>query len=178
MKIIAPLRRFLRGQPAFTLIEMMVALTVAGALAFGISISIGQLFSVNGSNTARMQAITQVENAVHYINRDAQMAQNVQTQGASGFPLTLSWISWSDNDVNTVTYSLSGTNLVRQFSVNGGQPSSQTVAKYIDTTIANTNCSFDAVNHKLIATFTSSTTYGAKAASETRQIKIIPRAGS
>jgi prepilin-type N-terminal cleavage/methylation domain-containing protein len=178
MKMLRMYRRPLRSKPGFTLIETLVALTIAGALAFGITVSIAQIFSVNGSNTARMQAITQVENAVHYINRDAQMAQNVQTQGASGFPLTLTWISWSDNDLNTVTYSLSGTNLVRQHSVNGGQPSSLTVAKYIDTSLANTNCVFDAVNHKLTATFTSSTTYGAKAASETRQIKIIPRAGS
>jgi prepilin-type N-terminal cleavage/methylation domain-containing protein len=179
MNIKLPAGKFARSKRGFTLIEILVAMAISAALSLGITMTIFQVMNVNASSNAHLQAVAQVQNAIHYLNRDVQMAQSVQPQGTSGFPLTLKWTSWSNNDSNQVIYSLSGNTLVRQFLLipsDGGPASttSLTVAKYL----TETQCSYDSAAHKLTATITASTSSGSKLAAETRQVEIIPRPGS
>lgn len=165
-------------QSGFTLIELLIAMAIAGLLAIGISVAISQIFNVNSIDNARIQAVKQVENALHYINRDAQMAQTVAPQGSQGFPLTLSWVAWDSCDSNQVTYTLQNGNLIRQFQLNSEPPTNLTVARSIDGAPENTNCVYSAVDHQLTVTLTSSFTSGSKQATETRVSDIIPRSGS
>jgi prepilin-type N-terminal cleavage/methylation domain-containing protein len=167
-----------RCRRGFTLVEVLVAIAIGSALSLGILISTFQVVNVNASSNAHMQAVIQVQNAIHYLNRDVQMAQSIQPQGASGFPLVLTWTTWSNSDSNQVTYVLSGGNLMRQYSLNGGPSSNILVATDFSPSVSETCCAYDPGSHKLTATLTASTRSGSKQAKETRQIEIIPRPGS
>jgi prepilin-type N-terminal cleavage/methylation domain-containing protein len=99
-----------KREGVFTLIEILIALAIAGLLATGILASISQLFSVNASSNARMRAIKQIELAVDRIRIDVQMAQDI-TDSDHGDPdifLVLKWKEW-DNTLNVVSYSLDTT---------------------------------------------------------------------
>ena len=178
MRPISALLTLGRLKRGFTLIEFLVAMGIASVLSVGILISTFQVVSVNAGSNAHLQAVVQVQNAIHYLNRDVQMAQSVQPQGASGFPLVLTWTTWSNNDSNKVTYVLSSGNLVRQYSLNNAPSTNTIVATNFSSIIAETHCADDPGSHKLTATLTASTTSGSKQAKETRQIEIIPRPGS
>jgi prepilin-type N-terminal cleavage/methylation domain-containing protein len=165
-------------QQGFTLIEVMIALAIGGMLATGVGMAIYQVFNVNSITNARIQAVKQVENANFYINRDVQMAQTITPQGGQGFPLVLSWTDWDTCNSNQVTYSLQNGNLVRQYRLNLGAPTSLTVARFINSSPADTSCSYDTANHQLTIKLTSNTVSSSKQASETRVSTIIPRPGA
>ena len=165
------------GQRGFTLIELTVALAIACVLGAGMGTLIFQTSTTSASSTARMVAVKQVESAVHWINRDAQQAQKIEPQSAPDL-LKLTWVSWEDDVTYVVTYTRSGQNLLRKYSVGGGFPAISTVASFIDFSPSKTNCSYDFANHKLTLTISSNTTSGGKQASETRISQIIPRPGS
>jgi prepilin-type N-terminal cleavage/methylation domain-containing protein len=168
-----------RTQKGFTLIETIVSLAAVGFLSAGIAIAIIQINNVNAIGNAQVIAINQVENAIHNLNRDAQMAQSVSTHSGNTFPLTLEWISWESNAENQIVYSLdSDGNLIREYTINEGAPSTKTVAQYISTSSTNTNCSWDSAHHKLTVKLTAIASSGFKEVIETRQIQIIPRPGS
>jgi prepilin-type N-terminal cleavage/methylation domain-containing protein len=76
----------MKKQSGFTLIEILIALLIVGALSTGITMTISQIFNSNVRNTARMTAVQNVQSAVHWLSRDAQMAQTVQAGGSAGFP--------------------------------------------------------------------------------------------
>jgi prepilin-type N-terminal cleavage/methylation domain-containing protein len=61
-------------QKGFTLIEIMVDLVITSVISVGLSTTIMQMMTVGSSSQNRTEAIKQVENALHYINRDAEMA--------------------------------------------------------------------------------------------------------
>jgi len=116
--------------------------------------------------------VKQVENAIYRINRDAQMAQTVQTSNGSGFPVNLTWMQW-DSTSNNVTYSIQNGSLWRACSINGSQPTNTTVAQNINTDSAKTNLDF--VSGVLTFKVTASIG-GFRPASETRVGKVIPKA--
>jgi len=128
-----------KDQKGFTLIEVLVTLAITGLIAVGATTAIFQVFGHNTRNTAHMTAVCQVENAVRWINNDAQMAQTVEPSGDSGFPLNLTWIEWN-NTSHQVTYTLEDGKLKRSHSVDGGEPSESVAARYIDPDSAKTNC--------------------------------------
>jgi prepilin-type N-terminal cleavage/methylation domain-containing protein len=111
-------------QKGFTLIETLIVVAISSIVAVIITSSISQLIMVNSSNKNHMEAIKQVENALHYINRDVQVAQTIilstkQSDGSykqnttqnftfdltQGDNLTLNWVEWSD-DKTTIEYTL------------------------------------------------------------------------
>ncbi len=153
------------------LVEMLVALAITGVIAGTISMSIFQVLSVNAQSVARIIAVKQVENAIHRISRDAQMAQIVQAGVGSGFPLNLIWVKW-DNTENQVTYTVQDGELERAYSVNGGEPTRTVLAQHINTESGATNCQF--VNGVLTFRITVSLG-GFKPVSEIRTCKIVPR---
>ncbi len=165
------------SQAGFTLIEVIVAMAITGILGAGVAITIFQIESVADSSNAHMTAVNQVQNALHYINRDVQMAQTV-TPGMSPNLLTLKWTNWDDNKAIQVKYLNQNGDLIRQYSENGGAPTSTTVAQFISTNATDTNSSYDLASHKLTIKLTASALSGSEQASETRVCEIIPRPGS
>jgi len=161
-----------KNQKGLTLIEILVAIAVSSFIGVGIMAAISQMFTVNALSTNHVNAVKQVEKAVYWLSRDAQMAQIVQPAGGSGFPLNLSWVEW-DNAGHQVTYTLENDKLRRSHSVNGGEPSWITVAEHMNTNPEKLNCQFASG----VFTFKVTTSIsGFRSASETRTAQVIPRA--
>jgi prepilin-type N-terminal cleavage/methylation domain-containing protein len=160
------------NQKGFALIEMVVAVAITGLLTVGTTTAVFQASTHITWGTNHMTAVKQVENALHWISRDAQMAQIVEPNGVSGFPLNLIRIPW-DNTVHQVTYTLEDGELKRSYAANDGEPIKAVVAQYIDTNSEMTNC--QSVNGALIFKVTAIAGEGSQVASETRVCKISPR---
>jgi|WetSurMetagenome_2_1015567.scaffolds.fasta_scaffold77382_2 prepilin-type N-terminal cleavage/methylation domain-containing protein len=166
---------FAKKQSGFTLVEMTISLAITGVLGVGILTGLFQLRSVNDIDNARMSAVKQVENAIYYINRDVQSSQTITPEGATGFPLTLSWRKWNPPDEIEIVYELNqrpGTDYYDLYRNN------QVVAEYISSDSDETSCSYSQNTHKLSITLTSIYPAGSKTAHETREVEIIPRPGS
>ena len=166
-----------KRQRGLTLIELLVALAITGAIAGGISLSIFQTLDYNARGNARMTAVKQVENAIHYIIRDVQMSQLVEPEAFpddDGFPLILTWVEW-DNTVNVITYSIVDNELLRSHSLNGGSATEQVMARYIDSDPANTHCEFNETDWVFDLKVTAAVTGYPETISEVREITVTPR---
>ncbi|MFC2021123.1 type II secretion system protein J [Chloroflexota bacterium] len=160
-----------KNQKGYTLNEMLVALAILGVIAPAISMVIFQVISVNTLTGNHLTAVNQVENAMYWIGRDAQMAQTVQTGGGSGFPLNLTWVDW-DLTSNNVTYSIQNGELQRAYSINGGLPTSTVVAQHINNDSEATNCQYASG----VLTFKITASLGGfRPKSETRIHEVFPK---
>ncbi len=169
-----------KDEKGITLIELVVVLGVAGIITSAITMTFFQVFINNAHSTAHMTAVKQVENAIHWLNRDVQGAQSVNI-APSGFPLTLTWVEWN-NKKQEVTYRLGdmgggAKQLERQhvtYDASGNVIGNQTtlVARYIDPGSTMTNCQYSGG----VFTYTiTATVTGLRSASETRKGEIKPR---
>ena len=176
------MKRLRMNQRGFTLIELLVAMAISGAIGGVTLTSIYQVGAYQSMDRARMSCVKQVENAIHYIVRDAQMAQVVTvtpSPDADGFPLTLRWTEWNKDDDSNIDHeveyrlSLSGTELERSYEVGSDPPVVMTVARYLDNNPATTSCAYSggAVNLEITARINGFP----KDISESRKTKIIPR---
>jgi prepilin-type N-terminal cleavage/methylation domain-containing protein len=167
---------FNRGQRGFTLVELIIALAITGAITGGITMSIFQTLDYNARSRARMVAVKQVENAIHFINRDVQMAQIVEPDSSpDGFPLVLTWVEWDqDNTQHVVTYSIDGDELKRNHDQGGGATES-TVARYVNTSSDDTYCDFDETEWIFILKITATVSGYPEDISETREMRTTPR---
>ncbi len=160
-----------RNQKGFTLIEILVAMAITGFIGVGLTMAASQVMSVNALSVNHVIVVKQVENAAYWINRDARMAQIIQPNGVSGFPLNLSWVEW-DNTTHQVAYVISNGELQRSSSINGTQPIQIAVAQYIDSNADNTSCQYSngVFNFKVTASVS-----GFRPANQTRMAQVIPR---
>ena len=163
--------RKIAERKGFTLIEVMVALAIAGLIGTGVTTTIFQILSINASSQNHVLAVKQVENAATWLNNDVRMAQIIEPGGVSGFPLDLTWVEW-DNTTHQVSYTISNGELQRSSSTNGTQPMQIVVGQYIDDNADNTNCQYSngVFNFKVTAS-----SGGFRRASETRMAQVIPR---
>ena len=60
----------IESQSGFTLVELLVAMTIGAALSIGLVMAVRTVFSTNSSVVNHVTAINQVQNAVDYISRD------------------------------------------------------------------------------------------------------------
>lgn len=81
----------------FTLVETLIALAIVGIIGSVIVVAIIQIMKTTVDNRNHLEAVKQVENALYYLNRDAQMATAVDCQDE-----TLS-LGWTDIDGNSGT---------------------------------------------------------------------------
>ncbi len=164
-------------QSGFTLIELLVALAITGMIVTGLATSILQIIKINSSSVNRMEAIKQVENALLYINRDAQMAQSVQTSSGSGFPLVITYHEWDSGSEHTITYSvvtpLNGEPkyLQRSETVGVNQANTRVIANYVDDSSELTKCTYDNNLKELTVQLTANTS-GFQPAPETRVLTV------
>ena len=85
------------GEKGYTLIELLIAITIMVAASGAASMAIFQIFRGMESNNDHMTAVQQVQNAGYWISRDAQMAQSVTTDGLT-LPdfLVINWTEWDE----------------------------------------------------------------------------------
>jgi prepilin-type N-terminal cleavage/methylation domain-containing protein len=166
-----------KNQRGFTLIEMLISVAIISAIIGGIATTTFQMYTYNAQSNAHMNAIKQVENAFHWISRDATMAQTVldtddpATTGVTEF-LVLNWTEWN-NDIHRVAYVLEGNEFQRRHSVNNGEAKQIALAQYIEP--ANTTCNWDDVLGKLTVALTATVSHGSQVVTETRILEVVPR---
>jgi prepilin-type N-terminal cleavage/methylation domain-containing protein len=141
----------------FTLVEILIAVAIMGILATILSMAITQIVMVNASSNNHMKAITQVENALHYINRDVQEAQTINPINydlVSGNKLTINWTDWNDNTAE-VEYWITNGNLNKKQTMtpNSGSPTitQSVVASYITAA----RCDWDSTSKTFTLKITS-----------------------
>ena len=166
-----------KKQWGFTLIELIVALAITGAITGGIATSIFQTLNYSARDNMRMVAVKQVENAIHYINRDVQVAQIIEpADDADGFPLVLTWVEWDvDNTQHVVTYSIVGNELKRNHVIDGVPGNELIMAQHIDTGSDDTYCDFDEALWMFTFRITVTVSGYPEDISEMREVRITPR---
>jgi hypothetical protein len=153
-------------QKGFSLIQMIIALAITTILGTVITVSLWQTISIDGASNKRMLAISEVDNALFYLNRDIQMSLPTETY-VSGFPLTL--VSGDSSIIYSLVNPHDGTPLYLQRNRDGA---TQVVARYIDANTSLTSCFY--TGGKLTLTVTV-TTGGFMSATESRVLVITPR---
>ncbi len=169
------------NQSGFTLVELLISLVVAGIIGSVIVATTLQIFVVSAADSDRMEAVKQVENALHWINRDAQMAfPNSIVPTGGNFtdpPLILEWKDYTEPGLplHRVTYSLDSNNsLTREDDITGQPPTITRIADHIVpmTSDAGSFFIFDGVT--LWVNLTSQVE-GLSSASETRTFYVKSR---
>ena len=159
----------IKSQRGISLIELVIALAITGAITGGITLSIFQTLDYSSRGNARMEAVKQVENAIFWLSRDAQMAQEVTvTADPDGFPVTFEWVEWEGDEI-TVIYSIASGEMTRSHSDDGDM----VVARYINEDYNMTNC--DYANWVFSFMITATVSGYPETVSESREGRITPR---
>lgn len=168
-----------KSQKGFTLVELLVAIAITSVVISTISITLSQIFSVSIADKNRMDAVKQVENALHYINRDSQSASaqlitpNDESIALFTTDLDLQWTDYTGTnaELNIVTYHLNANgDLQRIHTVGISPPVTTTVARYLDI-----NASHYTFNGQILTVNLTATVSGYKPATELRTLQVEPR---
>ena len=128
------------NQRGMTLIELVVAMGIAGFVVAGAAAVIFQLVTVSARSSDYMTAYTEVQNAGFSVSRDALQAEEVSVvddpETLEIELLTLDWIDW-EGDAHQVVYTLEDDSgglkeLWRTYSIDGVTQETIRVARYID----------------------------------------------
>lgn len=173
-----------RDQRGFTIIELLIAFTIAALVAIGVTAGVFQIVTGNTRTSNHMTAVRQVQEAGYWVSHDTQMAQSVETDNLTEPEiLELTWAEWDTSYKHLVIYSLTNMNgglkqLVRQHltydaddNLIDSLTSTSIVAQFIDPAL--TSCIF--IDNELIFTVTATVSSGSQQGSETRVYKISPR---
>ena len=177
------MKRLQKDQRGLALVELLVAIPIA---ALVVTAATGAVFQVLNSTRTNnyMIAYREVQWAGYWVNHDALQAQNVtdtrEGPGDRGFPLTLTWTDWSDDEYR-ISYTLEDMPssdlkyLQRQVWVNSTPTATTTIARYIyvDADPSKpTNCVWD--EDEKVLTFTVKAQMGQQIATRTYEIKPRP----
>ena len=132
-------------EKGFTLIEVLAALAILSAVVTVTSAAIVVIMRTTSQNNEWNVNMRQVQNAGHWISRDALMAQEIDTTIPGTF-LYLSWSDWDGNPYN-VEYFFEDNTLKRQ--LNDGP--AVLIAEYIIPP-PNTTCVWCEADNKLTVT--------------------------
>jgi prepilin-type N-terminal cleavage/methylation domain-containing protein len=185
------LSRIKQFQRGFTLIEILAALAITAVISTILMVAITQVVQISSSTANRQIAIKQVENGVHYISRNSQMAQSVIPLNNLGEPiavnvltneivfdlmvddiLTVSWQDW-DTQSTLVEYCVNDGVLVQKITLNkdkaGETYSESSIANRISEASGNWN-----TDAKYLTITLTSSVGGTRPESETRTVQIRP----
>lgn len=175
-----------RDQRGLTLIELLIAILLAGIVTSGITMTIFQVFDTSSRTSNHMVAIRQVQHAGKQVSEDLLQAQGVNPGGSSDFPLTLNWTDWDDAQ-HGIVYTLEDMPsgefkiLWRRHYINSSLDSTTKVAEYIDPDQTccgcgcGEDCGCDCGGDCGCLTFKVTANVGGQ--SETRVYEVSPRAG-
>ena len=98
-----------RNEKGFTIIELMIAISIAAAVTGAASMSVFQVIEGVGRSNDHMIATRQVQNAGYWISHDTNMAQTIVEGDDPGTPdqeefVTFKWTDWESGDVHTIIY--------------------------------------------------------------------------
>jgi len=118
----------LSGQKGTTLVEVLVATAIVGLIVGALVTAIHQFITTTERGNQKLRALHDVQNLGHWLTLDGERAQS--TNLIDGAPAVASMtVSWTnEGQVQTSTYSLSGTELKRD--LNG---TVTTVARHVST---------------------------------------------
>ncbi|MCH8206899.1 MAG: prepilin-type N-terminal cleavage/methylation domain-containing protein [Chloroflexi bacterium] len=160
------------SQRGFTLIEILVAMAVAGVVATAVVPAIFQMVVGTGRSNGAAVALADLDRGAHWINRDVVLAQTTDLEDSAP-PVSAMTLSWDDLTAwatlegtlsHSITYTLTGPNLQRDYD---GQVT--TVAKHL------TKAEFSINGRTLTVTLTSSPGSFTPRTSETRTYDIYLR---
>ncbi len=173
------------GERGYTLIELLIAITITVMVAGTAGIAIFQVLRNTERNNDLITAVRQVENAGYWISRDAQMALGVTVTENLTLPdfLGLSWTEWNgegDPIYHSANYTFEDlTNgigqLKRTYGSSTGARAQTLIAQYIyydpDDADATSNTSYQnpVLTVKLTAVY--------EGATESREYKVKRRPG-
>ena len=170
MKKPSLLRKLAKSQKGFTLVELLVAIAIAGIFGSADTIDLHQVITIPIISNNQNTAINQVRNAVHWISRDAQSANSTSIDVPQKF-LSLELLEWNSGNwtSHAIDYTLEDNVLWRYYD--SGTPGTL-IAQYIEPKAPGvTECSWDAINSMLTVTITA--TVGDE--TETRTFEVKPR---
>jgi prepilin-type N-terminal cleavage/methylation domain-containing protein len=168
------LRQQIKRQQGFTLIEILGAIAILGIICIPLTMGIYQTYDISVRSASNITAINDVQTAIDWITRDAQMAQEVTIVPSSGSPLEsfqLAWMDW-DGVSHDVDYNINVVDGIGQLqrTTNGR---TLVIMQNVDST--HTSCINNA-DGTLDFTLTSSVS-DYRSASETRSFTILRRSG-
>jgi len=117
------------SQKGITLVEVLLATALTAVVVGGLSTAIFATVSATGRGSDETSALRDLQNAAHWISRDAQMASttNLMEGGEAIDALTLEWTDCQASS-HSCSYTLSGSELQRNYDGNVS-----TVARYVST---------------------------------------------
>jgi len=121
-------------QKGFTLIEIVLALGIVGAVVATIAMTTTTLMMNSQQPSVQQFLLQQVKNAGYQMPRDIQMSSNVTLSGPNGFPLTTNIpVDQDQNNDYTVDYLFDGNTLKRQqFDSSDNLTAETLIAQYVD----------------------------------------------
>ena len=160
-----------KNQRGLTLVELLIAILLAGIVTAGITITIGHMFAWTTRTNNHMTAVRQVQSAGYWVSRDVLQSQPSKiVSAANGEFLRLGWVD-SDNLDIVVLYVIEDAKLKRSYTVDGTTTSTY-IAQFIDPD----QTSFDIDGSKYIFTVRANVGAGSvHERTETRQYHIDPR---
>lgn len=122
-------------QKGFTLLEIVVALGIVGAVVASIAMTITTLLMNSQQPGTQQILLLQVQQAGYQMPRDINMSNNVTLSGAKGFPFTINIpVDQNQNNDYHVDYLLDGDKLKRrQFNSSDNLTAETLLAQYVDT---------------------------------------------
>lgn len=133
-----------KGEKGFTLLELIIGITITSLILGGITLSVDQIFTVSTRSSNHMVAVRQVQEAGYWVSEYAYSAQNATITGVSGFPLILQWVNFDPSGRHKIVFNLTSSSggLRGGYYVNDVLDSTRTgkipVFEFIDST--QTNC--------------------------------------
>ena len=167
-----------KEQSGFVLIEMLMAIAISALILVGIVDITVQTVIVNASDTNQMRAIKQVENAIHWIERDAQMAStkwiSPKDSTVTDFPLYLQWTGFEDNYTHKITYMLDNGALLREEIIEDIDDVISETETFICDNIIEAESNY-AFNGEILEVNLKATVGSFRTATESRTLYVIPR---
>jgi prepilin-type N-terminal cleavage/methylation domain-containing protein len=176
------LRKIINAQSGFSMIEMLVAIAIGGLIIALIVDVTAQTLIINAADSSRMGAVKQVENAIHWMERDGQMANSEMITPADStvtdFPLVLQWTSFEDGYVHTITYNREeGSGVLTRDEIidKGGKEDPVTTQTMICDNVVSASYLF---NGKILEVDLTAHVSDYRSATETRTLYVVPRVGN
>ncbi len=171
-----------KGQKGYTLIEMLIAISISTLVAGAALMAVFQILTNTERSKNHMTASSQVQSAGFWTGRDAQLAQVITDNLTLPEFLDLSWTEGFSGDSYRVIYTLEDMpagetkRLFRNLSVtsaNGTANTTTLIAWYINPDTGKTSSNFSGGTLNLM--FTATVGDGSSQENETRVYQFSPR---